>query len=240
MGIAVGSNPGNPFRAFADGSSWMGWDPADNNTFLPPGTGIYWPGVEPSVWPGGSNTWTARPTRQLDFRDLNGNGRYDYLQEPGELLVFAQDANGDGIPDRDWDGDGMADNNAQRDPAARVVLMGMEDSDGDGLADRFDPDGGGIPFYEDVRFEERRLFAFPKHPRNNSLGLGGERRHPALPAPYQAAGHSHSPGCRVAGAGYGLDRRRGLDMVAGQSRAESVPGSNAVHDPGAALPGRAP
>ena len=169
MGIAIGSNPGNPFRAFADGSGWLGWDPADNNTFLPPGTGDYWPGVEPDVWEGGSNTWTARPTRQLDFRDENGNGRYDYLEEPGELLVFAQDLNGDGIPDRDWDGDGVADVSAQRDPVARVLLMGLEDSDGDGLADRFDPDGGGIPFYEDVRFEERRLFAFPKHPRNNTL-----------------------------------------------------------------------
>ncbi len=177
MGIAVGSNPGNPFRAFADGSTvntyFTGtdgtWDPNDNNTFLPPGDDQYWPGVEPSVWPGGSNTWTARPTRQLDFRDLNGNGRYDYLEEPGELLVFAQDADGDGIPDRDWDGDGMADLNVQRDPRARVVLMGLDDADGDGIPDRFDPDGGGIPFYEDVRFEERRLFAFPKQPRNNNL-----------------------------------------------------------------------
>jgi outer membrane receptor protein involved in Fe transport len=177
MGIAVGSNPGNPFRAFADGSTvntyFTGtdgtWDPNDNNTFLPPGDDQYWPGVEPSVWPGGSNTWSARPTRQLDFRDLNGNGRYDYLEEPGELLVFAQDADGDGIPDRDWDGDGMADLNVQRDPRARVVLMGLDDADGDGIPDRFDPDGGGIPFYEDARFEERRLFAFPKQPRNNNL-----------------------------------------------------------------------
>jgi hypothetical protein len=177
MGIAIGSNPGNPFRAFADGSTvntyFDGtdgtWDPNDNNTFLPPGDNQYWPGVEPSVWPGGSNTWTARPTRQLDFRDLNGNGRYDYLEEPGELLVFAQDADGDGIPDRDWDGDGMADLNVQRNPRARVVLMGLDDADGDGIPDRFDPDGGGIPFYEDVRFEERRLFAFPKQPRNNNL-----------------------------------------------------------------------
>ena len=169
MPIAIGSNPGNPFRAFADGSSWMGWDVTDNNSFLPPGTSTYWPGVSPDIWPGGSNTWTARPTRQLDFRDLNGNGRYDYLEEPGELLLFAQDANGDGIPDRDWDGDGIADDGVQRDPRARVVLLGMGDADGDGLADRFDPDAGGIPFYEDVRFEGRRLFAFPKHPRNNNL-----------------------------------------------------------------------
>ena len=36
----------------------------------------------------------------LNYQDANGNGRYDYLAEPGELLVYAQDANGDGIPDR--------------------------------------------------------------------------------------------------------------------------------------------
>ena len=169
MAIAVGSNPGNPFRAFADGSSWLGWDVEDNNRFLPPGTATYWPGVPTSVWSGGSNVNTARPQRQLDFRDVNGNGRYDYLQEPGELLIFAQDANGDGIPDRDWNGDGIADVNAQRNPAARVLLMGMGDSNGDGLADRFDPTAGGIPLYEDVRFQRGRLFAFPKHPRNNTL-----------------------------------------------------------------------
>ncbi len=169
MGIAVGSNPGNPFRAFADGSSWLGWDVNDNNRRLPPGTDLFWPGVTPDVWPGGSATGTARPHRQLDFRDVNGNGRYDYLEEPGELLVFAQDVNGDGIPDRDWNADGLPDSNAQRNPAARVLLMGLTDSDGDGLADRFDPDAGGIPLYEDVRFGTRRLFAFPKHPRNNDL-----------------------------------------------------------------------
>ncbi len=198
--IAIGSNPGNPFRAFADGSTITDyipsllWDPNDNNTFLPPGTNVFWPGVTPDVWPagvapcrdlpgfsdcnpgsnpavwgGGSSTGTARPTRQLDFIDVNRNGRYDYLMEPGELLVFAQDMNGDGIPDRDWDGDGIADDHAQRLPEARVVLMGMGDADGDGIPDRFDPDGGGIVLYEDVRFEERRLFAFPKHPRNNNL-----------------------------------------------------------------------
>ena len=159
MAIAVGSNPGNPFRAFADGSSWLGWDPIDNNTLLPPGSGELWPLVNDDT----------SPDRQLDFRDLNGNGRYDYLEEPGELLLFAQDANGDGIPDRDWDGDGVADAYAQRNPQARVILMPLVDSDGDGLADRFDPDGGGIPFYEDVRFPNTQLFAFPKHPRNNNL-----------------------------------------------------------------------
>ena len=176
MGIVVGSNPGNPFRAFADGSSIndyidlaQTWDPTNNNVFLPPGDDQYWPGVGREYWDQGNDFGTGRPTRQLDFMDLNGNGRYDYLEEPGELLVFAQDLDGDGIPDRDWDGDGMADASMQRNPAARVLLMGLDDADGDGLPDRFDPDGGGIPFYEDARFEERRLFAFPKHPRNNNL-----------------------------------------------------------------------
>ena len=170
MGIAVGSNPGNPFRAFADGSTintYFGadhvggtWDPIDNNTMLPPG--------DPNVlWPLVNDDTT--PDRQLDFRDINGNGVYDYLREPGELLLFAQDSNGDGIPDRDWDGDGVADPTAQRNPAARVLLMGMEDANGDGLPDRFDPTSGGVRLFEDVRFNNAQLFAFPKHPRNNNL-----------------------------------------------------------------------
>ena len=118
--IAIGSNPGNPFRAFADGSTItdyipsLMWDPNDNNTFLPPGTQCLLAGrnrptcgrrasppaptcrasrtatraAKPAVWGGGSSTWNARPTRQLDFVDVNRNGRYDYLMEPGELLVF--------------------------------------------------------------------------------------------------------------------------------------------------------
>ena len=62
------------------------------------------------------------------FGDSNGNGTLDQ----GEQL-FAQDANGDGIPDRgtiDANGDGVLD----------VILH----------ADPFNPNGGGIAFNEDV------------------------------------------------------------------------------------------
>ena len=77
MGIAVGSNPGNPFRAFADGSSVLGWDADFNNYYEYPGTGAT------------STRWRETVQNQLDFQDLNGDGRYQYLVEPGELLIYA-------------------------------------------------------------------------------------------------------------------------------------------------------
>lgn len=175
MAIAVGSNPGNPYRAFADGTNttpWITglapadeWDSAMNNQNNYPGQRDQ------------STQWLDSVHRQLDFFDLNNNGRYEYLIEPGEALVYAQDANGDGIPDRDFDGDGVADGNMQRNPEARVMLIGMDDADGDGIPDRFDPDGGGIALYEDVRFpgsvgddnQSALLFAFPKNPRNTNV-----------------------------------------------------------------------
>ena len=142
--IAVGSNPGNPFRSFADGSN--GFD-ADS---------------------------------YLNYEDVNQNGRYDYLEEPGEYLIFAQDENGDGIPDRgaavDTDGDGVIDNfthspNLNRDPEFRVLLLSAtEDADGDGIADRFDPDmlgNGGVRLFEDVRLRGMNLW--PKNPYNNNI-----------------------------------------------------------------------
>ncbi len=137
--IAIGSNPGNPFRAFADGSRILGYS--------------------------GPNT----PNR-LDWTDTNKNGLYDYGIEPGEGMVFAQDANGDGIPDRDFDGDGVADNGAQRLPAAKVVLVTMEDINGNGIPDRFDPDGGGVRLFEDVWVAgSDQLNVNPKNPRNNTI-----------------------------------------------------------------------
>ena len=157
MAIVVGHNAGNPFRAFADGSSHLGWDASNNNRFLYPGTDEVHDLVEMLM------------TSQLDFDDVNGNGRYEYGVEPGELLVFAQDANDDGVPDRDADGDGVADSGVQGNPIGRVILMGMDDADGDGLADRFDPDAGGIAFNEDVRLPDQGWRAFSKHPRNNNL-----------------------------------------------------------------------
>ena len=157
MGIAVGSNPGNPFRAFADGSSMLGWDATLNNVNEYPGTDT------------SSIRWAATVQRQLDFDDQNNDGIYQYLTEPGEALLFAQDANGDGIPDR-MGNDGLHDAYLNRNPAYRVLLMdGTADSDGDGIVDRFDPDSGGIPLYEDVRFGDGELFAFPKNPRNVNL-----------------------------------------------------------------------
>ena len=148
--IAVGSNPGNPFRAFADGSGTLGWQPA----------------------------WNTPNT--LDYWDANGNGRYDYLQEPGEWLVFAQDTDGDGIPDRDVNGDGIADPDAQRRPEFRVLLMplyadadgdgtldSLADADGDGVPDRFDPDAGGVRLFEDVKLMEMTIS--PKQPYGNTI-----------------------------------------------------------------------
>ena len=177
MAIAVGSNPGNPFRAFADGSNTNDWLPAGteqwdetlNNQHDYPGQRTF------------STMWLDSVHRQLDFFDQNGDGRYQYLTEPGERLVYAQDMNGDGIPDRDFDGDGVGDVNMQRNPEARVLLMDMTPVLGpDGVTmipARFNPAGGGIALYEDARFpgsvgdsnQSALLFAFPKNPRNTNL-----------------------------------------------------------------------
>ena len=224
MPIAIGSNPGNPFRAFADGSTindWYAgvngvWNPANNNSFLPPGTGTYWPGVEPSVWEGGSNTWTARPTRQLDFVDLNGDGNYQYLEEPGELLIFAQDADGDGIPDRDWDGDGIADNNAQRNPAARGRPDGHAGFRRRRPAGPLRPRRRGDSVLRGCSIRGAAPVRLPQESAQQHAGLGGERRHPALPAAHPAPGRPHSPRRGIPRAGYGMDRRHGLDMVQGK------------------------
>lgn len=145
--IVIGENPGNPFRAFADGSGMMGFTGTENNL--------------------------------LDYDDVNRNGIYDYLQEPGEAYIFAQDANGNGIPDRSWgndddDGDGNvdADPSAEGEIAAVVVLLPVDvDSDNDGIPDRFDPDmvgNGGVRLFEDVQVRSQ-LNSHPKNPRNNNI-----------------------------------------------------------------------
>ena len=153
--IVVGSNPGNPYRAFADGTGTGGWNPA----------------------------WNTPNT--LDYFDANENGRYDYLQEPGEYLIWAQDADGNGIPDRDANGDGEADSDAERRPEYRVLLLpayadtdgdgtldSAVDTDGDGIPDRFDPTPGdgvsGVRLFEDVKLME--LTISPKQPHGNTIG----------------------------------------------------------------------
>jgi|SaaInl7_100m_RNA_FD_contig_31_3088442_length_4015_multi_36_in_0_out_0_1 outer membrane receptor protein involved in Fe transport len=139
--IVLGENPGNPFRAFADGLGIGGFTGIAN--------GI------------------------LDWDDANGNRQYEYGIEAGEAYVFAQDANGDGIPDRDFDGNGTADVGAQGEVGAIVLLMGLDsDADGDGLPDRFDQDvlgNGGVRLFEDVRVRGGELNVHPKNPRNNNI-----------------------------------------------------------------------
>ena len=181
--IAIGSNPGNPFRAFARGS-WF--DPATGATY---GEGAGIP-AEALAHPA-----FTRDLKGLAWIDLNGNGLYEYLEEPGNLYVFAQDANNDGIPDRTWDfsdqtsldgsvdenGDPIPDGipdldaNAQRQPEARVILLSSEsDHDGDGIPDRFDGDfaeigSGGIRLFEDVRMPDGDLNVHPKQLKNLNI-----------------------------------------------------------------------
>ena len=177
--IAVGSNPGNPYRAFADGTNSFELLYPDHE----------WGGSNMfcrEVRDGDGNVTSCLGDSYLNYHDANNNGRYDYLEEPGELLVYAQDANGDGIPDRgtpafDADGAPLLDDNGDqiwrtdtsfnRDPKYRVVLLSdTVDSDGDGVPDRFDPDtvgAGGVRLFEDVRLRGMNLW--PKNPHNNNL-----------------------------------------------------------------------
>ena len=161
--IVVGSNPGNPYRAFADGTnSWSLLRPDDPNG----AANMFCREVRDED----GNVTDCMGDAHLNYLDANANGRYDYLEEPGEFLVFAQDENGDGIPDRAGL-DGVTDVSYNRDPKYRVVLLSdTEDADGDGIPDRFDPDtvgNGGIRLFEDVRVQEMNLW--PKNPHNNNL-----------------------------------------------------------------------
>lgn len=96
------------------------------------------------------------------FVDRNGNGVVDEVL--GDPLVnetlFAQDANGNGIPDRDLDGDGIADPGAELDTTAQVVLASSP----------FDSTAG-IAFNEDVPVLGLRTIS--KGPR----GLPSRLRH---------------------------------------------------------------
>ena len=169
VAVAIGSNPGNPYRAFADGSNACDYMPtlAGCDEFSPYGLRLDLANREFEPIPGVYHADTF-----LSYIDANGDNRYNYMEEAGELLVYAQDTNGDGLPDRDLNGDGMVDAAelgnvaAQKDPAYRVLLLSMEgDSDGDGVPDRFDPDShgnGGVRLFEDVRM--RMLAPHPKQP----------------------------------------------------------------------------
>ena len=171
VAMVVGSNPGNPYRAFADGSSSCDYDPSIAGC---DGWDSRWGFRE--AWLRGhiggvSEEFIDRGVHAdsyLNYMDVNGNGRYDYLQEAGEMLLFAQDSNGDGIPDRDVDGDGMPDYTATRDPMHRVLLMSDMDVNGNGIPDRFDPNGGGVRLFEDVRaWRDNNLT--PKQSVNNNI-----------------------------------------------------------------------
>ena len=184
--IAIGSNPGNPFRSYAPGSWWDGAEVGNR-----PSDTSNWSWVHDVYGRNGGNAGRGIFNR-VAYIDENGNGLYDYLEEPGELFVFARDDDGDGFPDRTWDGsdevctthtlaDGSTteeclwgtDTSAARQPEARVILLSAyNDSDGDGLPDRYDPDmleNGGLHLYDDVRMVNGELNVNPKQPRNNTV-----------------------------------------------------------------------
>ena len=87
------------------------------------------------------------------FTDANFNGTID----TGERLLFARDtcnfvdcARGDGFPDRDANGDGIADPIAQGKFGFPVLLpSATADANGNGIPDRFDA-ASGVAFNEDV------------------------------------------------------------------------------------------
>ena len=196
--IAIGSLPGNPFRAYADDSNVCDVEQVAASISA---CADYVPGhIRDQRDTEAAEEWGYVLTGPvlvshgtLDWMDVDGDGRYDYLQEPGEWLIFAQDRNGDGLPDRDFNGDGIADDaeladrSGQLNPLHRVVLLSMtEDADGDGVPDRFDPDmdgidsdgdgvmdtftSGGIRLFDDVLMGDSGvgihgyIGAFPKQP----------------------------------------------------------------------------
>lgn len=179
--MVIGSNPGNPWRAYAPGSWFDGAEIGGG-----PSGAVSW---VHDVW-GNSASWYTFANR-VAYVDENDNGLYDYLDEPGELFIFARDDDGDGWPDRTWDGsdevcteyevDGelveeclaATDSSAARQPEGRVILLSrFNDTDNDGIPDRYDPDmvgNGGLHLYEDVRMVSGDLNINPKQPRNNTI-----------------------------------------------------------------------
>ena len=100
--VAIGSLPGNPYRAYADDSNVC-----DVLAAQIPACATYVPGhVRDAMDTAAAEAFGYVLTGPvlvshgtLDYEDVNGDGRYNYLQEPGEWLIFAQDLNGDGLPD---------------------------------------------------------------------------------------------------------------------------------------------
>ena len=146
--VVIGHNPGNPFRAYADGSTY---DPTGVSTFAGITNGF------------------------LDWEDANGDGLYQYGTEAGEYYLFAPDSDGDGRPDRTYAVDGSPDVSglAQADVRAEVILFSLNDTDDNGVPDRFDETwalaNGGVRLFEDVRVPYNELNVFPKQPRNNTF-----------------------------------------------------------------------
>lgn len=181
--VAIGSLPGNPYRAFADDSNVcdvLGGAIAACATYVPGHVRDANDTLAAEAFGYVLTGPVLVSHGTLDYQDVNGNGNYDYLQEPGEWLLYAQDSNGDGLPDRDLNGDGMADaselgnRTGQLDPMHRVLLASLtSDSDGDGVPDRYDPDiegTGGVRLFEDVLMGDAGvgihgyIGAFPKQP----------------------------------------------------------------------------
>jgi len=184
--VAIGSLPGNPYRAFADDSNScdiLGAQIAACATYIP---GHVRDATDTAAAEAAGYVLTGPilvSHGTLDYEDVNGDGNYDYLQEPGEWLLYAQDANGDGLPDRDLNGDGVANlselgnRSGQLNPMHRVLLASLaDDTDGDGIPDRYDPNmsgvngHGGVRLFDDVLMGDAGvgihgfIGAFPKQP----------------------------------------------------------------------------
>jgi hypothetical protein len=97
------------------------------------------------------------------FVDRNAAGTAGVIDANEKLVAqdtcnFVNCSAGDGFPDRDFDGDGIADPAAQgRYGVPQLLLSATNDADGDGTPDRFDPDravaGVGTFFSEDVEIK---------------------------------------------------------------------------------------
>jgi iron complex outermembrane recepter protein len=86
------------------------------------------------------------------FTDVNANGVIDANEKlrAQDNCNFVNCSGGDGFPDRDINGDGIADPAVQGQWGVPQLLLGTTDTDGDGISDRRDDDAGGVTFSEDV------------------------------------------------------------------------------------------